>query len=160
MNTKTLKGVALLLAGIASTGSAATLEGELESDRRATDTFRLDCYEDMRGARARVRDLDHVENKRAKMRVVMINCGVKCTDAQVDKRPREDRGEGGSPSDWAIRNNGNGVYNVFIFKTANDHEAYRVEATCRKVVNGSIKSVEPDRFKQCQDEKSSKKPCP
>lgn len=157
MSTKTLRGaVTLLLVGIASAGSAATLQGNLGSDPKATDTFRLNCnLPDIEGAQARVRDLNP-SNMPAKMRVVLINCGVTCTDVQVDKSPTP-HGELGSPSGWAIRDNGFGIYNVYIFKTAKDPETYNVQAYC---VGSGGSLISPNSFTPCQNEKPSMTPCP
>lgn len=159
MSTKTLRGaVTLLLVGIASAGSAATetLQGNLGEDPKATDTFRLNCnLPDIEGARARVRDLDP-SNMPAKMRVVLINCGVTCTDVQVDKSPTP-HGELGSPSGWASRDNGFGIYNVYIFKTASGRETYKVQAAC---VERGGSSISPKSFTPCQNERPSMTPCP
>lgn len=157
MSTKALRGaVTLLLVGIASAGSAATLPGSLGRLANATDTFRLNCnLPDIEGAQARVRDLDP-SNTPAKMRVVLINCGVTCTDVRQDQNPAP-HGELGSPSGWAIRDNGFGIYNVYIFKTATGPETYKVEAYCAGA-GGSLRT--PVSFTPCQDERPSMTPCP
>ncbi|MGH8601398.1 MAG: hypothetical protein ACREXR_01040 [Gammaproteobacteria bacterium] len=163
MNTKTLKGAALLLVGMASAGSAAqiiTRQGTLGAGATVTDSFRLDCnLSDIAGAQARVSDINPPSNRPAKMRVVLINCGVTCTEVRLDTNPNP-HGELGGPSGWSIRNNGNGIYNVYILKSANGGETYNVEATCRQVSNSSIRLVQPRAFVACQNERPSMTPCP
>ena len=162
MNTKTLISAALLLVGMASAGSTAqtiTRQGTLGQAANVTDTFRLNCnLLNIRGAQARVSDNN--PSRLARMRVVLISCGVTCTDVQQDKTPTP-HGELGAPSDWSTRNNGINTYNVYIFKTATGVENYSVEATCRKVFNnGSTGPVQPRAFDPCQDERPSVTPCP